>query len=159
MNRTTPPSRWIASIALLALLLGALPGAAQGRRGPGARAAEPEFMKALFPPDLIMRHAGEIDLSEAQREGIKAAVSQTQSEVFDLQWTLREAAEGLRDLVEADRIDEEATLAAAERVMETEGRVKRAHLRMLIRIKNTLRPEQRSRLTALRAAEPGRPGS
>ena len=114
-------------------------------------------MAELFPPDLIMRHASEISLSPDQREAISQAVSQTQSEVFDLQWTMQDATRALTEQLRREPVDEQAALAAAQQVMETEIRIKRAHLRMLIRIRNGLQAEQRRQLEALRrsGAPPG----
>ena len=49
------------------------------------------------------------------------------------------------------RVDREAALAAADRMFGVEQQVKRAHLGLLIRIKNTLTGEQQEELEGLRA--------
>jgi Spy/CpxP family protein refolding chaperone len=123
---------------------------------PLAAAAEepPPFMKGLYPPDLIMRHARDVALSADQREAITEAVTATQKQTLELQWDMQEAARTLGELVGQQRVDEEAALEAATRVMEIEGRVKRAHLGLLIRIKNQLSPEQQEQLGRLRAQRP-----
>jgi len=145
--------------ALTALLLTGIAGSGSAQqRSPGGP-GEPAFMAQLFPPDLIMRHATEIGLTEDQRKSISQAVSETQAEVFDLQWTMQDASAALTEQLRRETVDEAAALASAQRVMETEVRIKRAHLRMLIRIRNSLQPEQRGRLEALRsAALPGAGG-
>lgn len=115
-----------------------------------AREPDPEFMKHVFPPDLVMRHASEIGLSKAQRKTISQAVKQTQSKTIDIGWDMQEAAQELTALLGRPRVDREATLAAARRVMELEVQVKHAHMGLLIAIKNALEPEQQRRLGELR---------
>ena len=110
----------------------------------------PDFIKALFPPDLIMRHGRDIDLSKEQRNAITKAVSNTQARTLELQWDLQDAARSLTELMSAPQIDEKSALAAAKRVMDLEGQVKRSHLALLIQIKNQLEPEQQAALTRLR---------
>ena len=117
-----------------------------------AQPPEPSFMRALFPPELIMRHAREIGLTPEQRSAITSAVSKTQASTLELQWDMQDAARSLGELVSQARIDEEAALDAAARVMEIEGKVKRSHLRLLIRIKNQLDAVQQDQLRALRSA-------
>ena len=136
MNRMSKPALW------LTLLLLASPASAEDA---------PAFMQELYPPELIMRHGRDVGLSDAQRKAITGAVAETQATTLELQWDMQEAAQTLAELVRQDRVDEEAALEAAARVMEIEGRVKRAHLGLLIRIKNQLSPDQQRSLEQLRA--------
>ena len=138
MNRITR------SALCLVLLLLAAPASAEP--------PEPAFMRLLYPPDLIMRHGRDVGLRPEQRKAITDAVAKTQAKTLELQWDMQEAAQTLAELVGRDRVDEEAALAAAARVMDLEGQVKRAHLGLLIRIKNQLDPEQQRRLRELRGA-------
>jgi Spy/CpxP family protein refolding chaperone len=125
----------------LLLLLLAWPAAAQD---------PPAFMRELYPPELIMRYGRDLGLTEAQRKSVTRAVAETQTRTLELQWQLQEAARTLAERLAPDRVDEEAALEAAARVMQLEGRIKRAHLGLLVRIKNQLLPEQQRRLDALR---------
>ena len=50
----------------------------------------------------------------------------------------------------APRVDEKAALDQVARVLAIEAKVKQAHLRLLIRIKNALSPEQQQQLKQLR---------
>jgi Spy/CpxP family protein refolding chaperone len=135
-----------ATLALALLLFGASPALAQG--------PEPEFMQQLYPPELIMRHGREIGLRPEQRKAITSAVAKTQATTLELQWDMQDAAQALSRLMSAERIDRTAAIDAAASVMELEGRVKRAHLGLLIDIKNQLDAEQQDRLRELRAASP-----
>ncbi|MDP6978903.1 MAG: hypothetical protein QF570_09925 [Myxococcota bacterium] len=69
---------------------------------------------------------------------------------FELHAFVQEAAKELTDLVSKTKLDREATLAAAKRVMEIEVQVKYAHMGLLIAIKNELDPGQQKQLGALR---------
>jgi len=110
----------------------------------------PAFMRNVFAPELVMRNAHEIGLRPEQRKAISQAIQQTQARTLELEWDMQDAAGELESAMSQARIDEKAALAAAERVMSIEGRVKRAHLGLLIQIKNQLDPDQQSKLRALR---------
>lgn len=115
----------------------------------------PDFMRRLYPPELIMRHGRDLGLTDAQRTAITTAVKETQAETLDLQWEMQDASQALAQLVGQERVDEKAAVAAAARALEVESRVKRAHLRLLIRIKNQLTPEQQKQLDGLRGVGGG----
>jgi len=121
----------------------------------GAAWAEPKeeppaFMRWLYPPELVMRHQHDIDLAPEQRQAISAAIADTQAAVVEIGWQLRDVERQVDAQFAANPIDEDAALEQAGRLLELEGQVKKAHLRLLIRIRNQLRPEQRERLDALR---------
>jgi Spy/CpxP family protein refolding chaperone len=149
-------TQWIA-IATVLLVIG-LPAHAGlgygGRGGPGMgrdyRRGAPPFGKALFPPEMVMRHARDIGLSDEQREQITAVIQQVQSDIVPLEWEVRERTEVLTDLLEAPRVDEAAALAQVERVTEIENQMKKTHLTLLIRVKNLLSEDQQQLLLTLR---------
>lgn len=128
------------------------PGGPQRPGGPPGAPHDP-LQGALFPPELIMGHQSEINLSADQKKKIIAEISATQSALVEKQFAVQEESEKLAKLIRADSVDEKAALAQAERVMNLERDVKKTHLRLLIRIKNTLTAEQR---TQLRKLQPGR---
>ena len=111
-------------------------------------AADP-IAARLFPPELVMTHQQHIGLTDAQRKAITGAITALQSKVVELQWAMTNEQEALAELLDRPRVDEAAALARADHLMELERRVKHEHLATLIRIKNTLRPEQQARLRAL----------
>jgi Spy/CpxP family protein refolding chaperone len=96
-----------------------------------------------------MRYATDIGLTPNQKEQISEQVRETQKELVDVQWKLGEASNELETLLEAEKIDERATMAEAKKVMAIEQEVKERHLRMLIRIRNVLTPEQQAKLRTL----------
>ncbi len=104
----------------------------------------------VFPPELVMRHARAINLTTEQRKQIGDAVSSAQRELIDLQWEMNAAAEALASALEAPRVEEAATLALLDRVLDLERQVKRRQMALVIRIKNLLTPTQQGRLKELR---------
>jgi Spy/CpxP family protein refolding chaperone len=145
MKRVTP---W----AVLAVLVLARTARAQ----PPAAAPDP-LAPHVFPPELVMRHATEIGLDDRQRAAIKDAVVKTQARVMEQQWDLQPEAEKMARLLQASPVDEAAVLAQADKVMALEREVKKAHLALLVRIKNLLTEAQRQKLTELRKREAGGP--
>jgi hypothetical protein len=115
-----------------------------------AKDPDPAFMKMLYPPELVMKNHRAIDLGRDQRKAITAAIQKTQASTVDLSWSMQDAATMLTDEMAKTRVNPDVALKAAESVMTIEGQVKRAHLRLLIEIKNTLSEEQQKKLDAIR---------
>lgn len=130
------------------MLIGVAPAAAQGVAG---QEADP-FATVLFPPELIMEHARAIRLNDEQRATITRHIEQLQSRAVRMQWQLKEQVQQLRETLARPRVDQDRAIDQLNRVLETEKNIKQAHLEMLIRIKNVLRPEQQQRLARLRDA-------
>lgn len=100
----------------------------------------------LFPPDAIMSHQRELGLDAATRDRLVAEIQRFQTTVVKLQWDLDAAGADLGKQLAAPKVDENAALAAADKVMQLEHDLKRAHLQLLIRLKNALTPAQQTRL-------------
>ena len=139
-------------LATLTLAIGAS-ALAEGPPTPPAQAADPIGSK-LFPPELIMTHQAEIGLEDKQRETIVKELEKAQAQFPRLQWQLQAASQQLSKLLDAPQVDEAKALAQAGEVMKLETEIKRAHLGLLIRIRNALSDTQRSKLQALRRTAP-----
>jgi Spy/CpxP family protein refolding chaperone len=124
------------------MLLGAEPG-------PPSPGVDP-VGRRLFPPELIMAHQQEAGLSDEQRGAILKEIEKAQPAILQAQWQLQAATEGLGRLLDPARVDEAKALAQADKVMSLEREVKRAHLGLLVRIKNVLSESQQSKLAELR---------
>ena len=111
-----------------------------------AQEPEPEFAKHLFPPELVMQHQQNLRLTPEQRTSITQAIRDLQLKVVDLQWKMQDEAQKLTELVQGARVDEAQTLAQVDRVLGVEREIKRAHMALLVRIKNLLTPEQQDAL-------------
>jgi Spy/CpxP family protein refolding chaperone len=141
-------SLWLAVVCALVVFAGAEPAAAQATP---KQEADP-FAAVLFPPELIMQHARAIRLNDEQRVTITRHIEQLQSRVVRMQWQLSEQVQALRETLARPRVDQDRAIDQLNRVLDTEQDIKKAHLEMLIRIKNVLRPEQQTELARLREA-------
>ncbi len=133
-------------LALTLPLLLAPVGAAQQTQP----ATQDPVATALYPPELVMQHQRRLGLTAEQRKAITETVAALQAQVLDLQWRMQDEAQRLGELLGGPRVDAPAALAQVDRVFDLERQIKRAHLTMLIRIKNTLTPEQQETLRGLR---------
>jgi len=108
-------------------------------------------MKLLYPPELVMQNHRAIGLSKDQRATITKAIGETQAQTVELGWSMQDAAAQLTEEMDQPRVDAKAALEAAKEVMAIESQVKRAHLGLLIKIKNALSLEQQRKLDEIRA--------
>lgn len=134
----------VASMVLL-LTLAPAPGLAEDDTGP--------FRELVFSPQLLMAHQRKIGLTRDQRETVIREMQQARSELLPVEFEMTEAAADLMDLLDGPRVDEEAALAAAGRVLELERQMKSRRMVLLIRIKNLLTEEQQEQLRAIRDGE------
>lgn len=133
------------AIACIALTLSAAPLVAQ-------QASKPEdaIGQLLFPPELVMQHQQKIGLKPAQRTAITTAIQDVQAKVLDVQWKMQEEMQKLIELLQSTPVNETAALEQVDRLFTAERDIKRAHLGLLIRIKNTLTKEQQATLQTLK---------
>lgn len=110
----------------------------------------------LYPPELVMDHQGELGIEPKQRDALLHEVQRGQSEMLHLQWDLQGEKEKLVKVLDGEKVDEQASAAAAARVMERENKVKGSHLAMLVRVKNLLTGPQQAQLKSIRDGERGR---
>jgi Spy/CpxP family protein refolding chaperone len=109
-----------------------------------------EMKKEFFPPEAVMKYQTQIEQTSAQRNLITGAISEAQSRILDLQWQMQSETQKLVELARATHVEEAAALGQLDKVLGLERDVKRQHVTMLIRIKNTLTAEQQSKLRSLR---------
>ena len=115
-----------------------------------AQEPEPEFAKYLYPPELVMQHQQALRLTPEQRNSITQGIRDLQLKVVDLQWKMQDEAQKLTELVQGARVDEAQTLAQVDRVLGIEREIKRAHMVLLVRIKNLLDQRQQDTLAVMR---------
>lgn len=115
---------------------------AQGQGLDDAKGKREAIMMGLYPPDIIMKHQQRLGITNSQRKKISRAVQEFQSEVAELQWTMQNDQQQLRQLFSGYVIETDEALALAERVLALESQFKLAHFRLLIAIKNELTEEQ-----------------
>ena len=99
-----------------------------------------------------MQHQQDIGLRSEQRAAITKAIQDFQSKVVDLQWRMQEQSQRLAAVLDKPAVDQTAALAQVDEVLGVEREVKRAHITLLINIKNTLSADQQAKLAAARGA-------
>lgn len=111
-------------------------------------------MKALerlvYPPDLVLRHQGDIDLTDEQRKVIRDLSLETQSTVAEIRWDMQETVRLMMELLADDDSSPDAVLSQLETVLKLESEVKITHMRLVLSIRDLLTPEQRDQLDSLR---------
>jgi len=117
----------------------------------------PLFLEHLFRPELVMRHQGALGLTPEQKSAIAALIKEAQERLAPLQWDLDAKSEAVAKLVDASKVDVDPALAASAQVIAVEGQIKQEHLRLLLKIKNVLTPEQQQKLSELRPERGGGP--
>jgi Spy/CpxP family protein refolding chaperone len=136
-------------LGLAALIPAGLPAQAHVTPHPSMPKHAASFEELLFPPELVMQHQRELALTPQQRTTITEAVKALQAGVVDQQWQIQDEQQKLHELMARPTVEEAAVLAQVDRVLDLERSIKRLHLVMLVRIKNTLTPDQQERLKAV----------
>jgi len=115
----------------------------------------------MFPPDMILGHARELNLTDEQKAFMRAEVQKATSTFQELQWKLQDQAELLHETMKSSSVNEQQALAQLDRVLEIEREIKRLHIGLAVRLKNRLTPEQQEQLHKMRMDHhgpmPGRP--
>jgi Spy/CpxP family protein refolding chaperone len=146
------------SILALALVLGAANLAAQGpppmgQRPPGGAPGQgpDEWGRSFFPPELVMQHQSEIGLQDSQRATLTSAIQQAQAKFMDTQWKMSAESEKMGRLLQGTQVDEAQVLAEVDRILDLEREIKKAQISLMVRIKNTLTPQQQAKLAEIRS--------
>jgi Spy/CpxP family protein refolding chaperone len=141
------------------LLLALWPGVLGAQVG-----EEPDpFSAVLFTPEEIMEHGRAIGLNDEQRDAITRLIEDLQGRAVALQWRLLDETTSVKEALEGPRVDLDRVLDRFNQALDTEMDIKRAHLELLVRIKNVLTLAQQERLRELRDGGPredgGTPGA
>jgi Spy/CpxP family protein refolding chaperone len=114
----------------------------------------------MFPPDMILGHARELNLTDEQKAFMRAEVQKATTTFQELQWKLQDQAEQLHETMKSTSVNEQQALAQLDRVLEIEREIKRLHIGLAVRLKNRLTPEQQDQLHKMRMDNhPGMPGA
>ena len=141
------------ALGLVLLAAGSTPAAAQS-----APPTDDPIARALYEPELIMKHRRAINLTDEQRDAISRLIKELQGQVVSLQWELQDQVEALASELGKPKVDLDRAKDRLDRVMQTERKIKEGHLTLLIRIKNLLTPQQQATLGRLRT-EPAKDGT
>jgi Spy/CpxP family protein refolding chaperone len=111
----------------------------------------PDLMHdVMFPPDMILGHARQLNLTNDQKAFMRAEIQKTTTSFHELQWNLQDQMELLHEMMKAPSVVEEQVLGQLNRVLDIEREIKRLHFGMAVRLKNKLTPAQQEELHKLR---------
>ena len=135
----------ILSLAFAASVLCAQPQA----QHPPAQRPDP-LMETLFPPEFIMHNAEAINLTDEQREKFEAEMHKAHDRFEDMHAKLDKQRKTTAALLRKERVDESAAMAQFEKVLDQERELRRAHLALMVSLKNELTREQQTKLEQLK---------
>ena len=113
-------------------------------------AGDDPLARFLFPPELVMAHQQEINLTDRQRSAIQEAMKEEQGKFIDMHLQMGEEVEKLLRIVQGTTVDEPKMLDQLDHVLGVEKEIKHAQLTLMIRIKNQLTEQQQTALAKLR---------
>lgn len=96
----------------------------------------------LFPPELVMRHRAEIELTDVQRSELIGVIQEFQSAIVGVEWELQDAKLELEQKLAMHPTSVEAVEQALDNVFTYETQIKKRHILMLVTVKNVLNPTQ-----------------
>lgn len=108
----------------------------------------------MFPPDMIMNHARQLNLTDEQKAFMRSEIQKTTASFQDLQWKLQDQMELLQETMKSTSVNEQQALAQLDKVLELEREIKRLHIGLAVRLKNRLTPEQQDQLHKMRPDHP-----
>ena len=104
---------------------------------------------AMFPPEMIMQHTRDLNLTDEQKTFMRAEINRTTTRFNELQWQLQDAMEALHTSMKENTVNEQQAMAQLDKVLDTEREIKRLHFGLAISIKNKLTAEQQAKLHAM----------
>lgn len=111
----------------------------------------------MFPPEMIMGHARELNLTDEQKAFLRSEVQKATVTFQDLQWKLQDQMEALHDTMKSTSVNEQQALAQLDKVLDIERDIKRLHIALAVRLKNRLTPEQQEQLHKMMDHHPEMP--
>lgn len=108
----------------------------------------------MFPPDMIMNHARQLNLTDEQKAFMRTEIQKTMASFQDLQWKLQDQMELLQETMKSTSVNEQQALAQLDKVLDLEREIKRLHIGLAVRLKNRLTPEQQDQLHKMRPEHP-----
>ncbi|ANM29650.1 hypothetical protein ABI59_08760 [Acidobacteria bacterium Mor1] len=105
---------------------------------------------ALFDPELIMQYQGEIGLSKEQSIAIRDTLKAHTEAMTGIQWDLVPMLQELTKALEPAKVDEARVRKLLRDILEQEAKAKEEQLVAMVRIKNTLTPQQQAKLRELK---------
>jgi Spy/CpxP family protein refolding chaperone len=140
-----PPVKLLPALLLLCLGLAFPAGSAR------AQALPEPLAEYLYPPELVRLAAPALNLTEDQKAELQSADEKVSALLAQTKQALAQETAKLVALVKAEKLDNDAIMLQADKVMRLEQESKRATLALLLKIRETLTPEQFAKLKEFKA--------
>jgi Spy/CpxP family protein refolding chaperone len=98
---------------------------------------------------VVMRHQEELGLTPDQQAALRSEAAKFAGQAMDLRWQESALRDALKGLLKQHKLDEQAILAAQEKLLKVEDGIRISRLTFFIHVKNTLTPEQQAKLTEI----------
>ncbi len=108
----------------------------------------------LFSPELLRLTHENLGLTAAQEETLAGAAAEIEARITSMRRELTEASHALLEATRPDKIDEARAMVLAEQVTRLQAEMQRARFALLIKLKNTLTPEQQAKLKTFKTKTP-----
>jgi hypothetical protein len=105
----------------------------------------------LFPPEWVVYYQSEIGLAKEQRNILMAEIHKAEGRFTDLGQRLQKEEEALAALLKKEQVEEKAALAQFDKVFDQQREIQRAHLALVLGIKNKLSNEQQAMLRQIKS--------
>lgn len=115
--------------------------------------AKDPMQEFFYPPELVMRYQTEIQLNKEQKETIVSTMEEAQKKFTRFQWDLQAEMTALQKLLAESTINETNVLAQLDKVLDQERIIKKSQITLMVRIKNALTDEQKTKLNTLRGKQ------
>ncbi|OGV42013.1 MAG: hypothetical protein A2X48_19090 [Lentisphaerae bacterium GWF2_49_21] len=132
------------------------PGKPQDQNAPGGssmrhtRMFGMSFNEELFPPESVMQNQQALGLTDEQKKSILEVMKTFSAQFTELQWKQSAEQEIMSELLKQEQVDETKSLAQLDKLMAIENEIKRLNLGNLIKIRNLLTAEQKTKMKSLR---------
>ena len=104
----------------------------------------------FFPPELLAENQKALSLTEEQKTSIKGEIQKAQAKFNDLDWQLKSEVSSMQEILKPNHVEEQLAIAQLEKVMALEREIKKTQVTLMVRIKNSLSPEQQTVLRKIR---------
>ena len=113
------------------------------------------IFESLYPPELVRMAQPALNLTDEQKSTLQDAVNKVGAHLAQVKKTLEKETGKLVAMVKAEQLDSDAVMAQADKVMSLEHETKRATLALLLKIRETLTPEQQVKLREFKSKTAG----
>ncbi|MDG2382310.1 MAG: periplasmic heavy metal sensor [Pirellulaceae bacterium] len=118
-----------------------------------SRSGGQEKIERFFlPPDLLIQHKQQLDLTASQLNAIKTQLEQAGSDFRMHAQNSEAASRKMAQLLKADVVNEEAVLNQLDAILAIEKSEKQLRLQVMIRLRNQLTAEQRKKAFTLKTS-------